>query len=374
MSGLKRAAAAVAGNPIVDDLGATFVWDGAGDPPVVAGSWSDWDPARALHMHAVNGNWEARLEVSADAYAEYRFYRGGHPLRDPRNHARVDNGVDGRNHQFWMPRATRRAIEHAYRRDVPRGTVTRGRIDLGWLAAPPQRRRAAFYLPSDPDGDGDEAIRRALPLLLVLDGIDYLRRGKLARILDALIADRRMAPVAAVFLDNSGETRVAEYAANDLTLAALADVAVPAAMEQLGIAAQQVPGGRGRATILGSSLGGLMALHAGVRRPDVFGSVIAQSTSAMLEDIPMDGSTLPAIRLTTLALLEATEPPPIRLWLDVGDLEGLAPSNDRLAAMLTERGLDLRYRRYPGGHDHTSWAESLVDALPAMFPPVESLE
>lgn len=37
--------------------------------------------------------------------------------------------------------------------------------------------------------------------------------------------------------------------------------------------------------------------------------------------------------------------------------------------MFTRRGFDLTYSRYPGGHDQTSWAESLVDALPAMFPP-----
>jgi enterochelin esterase-like enzyme len=354
-------------NPVVDDRGATFTWNGRGDPPIVVGSWSDFDVDRGVPMQPADGGWRARVEIPADAYVEYGFYRDGRPLQDRRNHDRVDNGVGGTNHRFWMPYASRRAIALARRGGVARGLVERGRLDLTWLAAPPERRKAAFYLPA-PAAD-DKELRRALPLLLVLDGIDYLRRGRLARILDSLIADGRMAPVAVLFLDNSGETRPLEYAANDFILAALADVAVPAAVDRLGIGPQHVSGGRGRATILGSSMGGLMAIHSGLRRPDVFGSVIAQSTSAMLEELPIGASGLPPIRMTTFALLEATEPPPIRLWLDVGDLEALARQNDRLAAMLVERGLDCTYRRYPGGHDQTSWAESLVDALPAMFPP-----
>lgn len=312
------------------------------------------------------GTWEARLEMQADAYAEYRLYRSDRVVADPGNRDRIDNGFHGRNQRFWMPRATRRA-EQLIRRDVPRGHVTRAKVDLGWLSAPPSRRRVAFYLPDVAAHDTE--IRRSLPLLVVLDGLDYLRRGGLAEMLDALIADGSIAPVAALFVDNAGPGRPSEYMANDFTLASLADICVPAAVEELGLETQHAAVGPGRAAILGSSLGGLMALHAGVRRPDVFGRVIAQSTSAMLEEVPLRDSSVPAIRLTTLALLEATPPPPVRLWLDVGDLEDLAPSNDRLAAMLTRRGLDLTYRRFPGGHDHTSWAESLVDALPAMFPP-----
>jgi enterochelin esterase family protein len=295
--------------------------------------------------------------------------RGEDVLPDPLNRDTVDNGVDGRNHRFWMPLATRRAIGLARRR-VARGAVRRASLDLGWLAAPPNRRRAALYLPHAALRDAQ--LRRELPILLVLDGLEYLGRGRLARTLDALIADGQMAPVAAVFVDSADGARATEYAANDFTVASLADVAAPWAVEQLGLAPQRVPDGLGRATILGSSLGGLMALHAGVRRPDVFGRVIAQSTSAMLYDLSVGAFSVPQIRLTTLALLELTKPPPIRLWLDVGELEGLAEPNDRLSALLAERGFDLTYRRFPGGHEHTSWAESLVDALPAIFPPAGS--
>lgn len=363
---LQRVTAA-ASNPTVDDRGATFTWRGAEPAPVVIGSWCNWDEERGLRLRQAGGAWTGRVDLPADAYVEYALLRDGAKVPDPRNPATVDNGVGSRNHRFWMPQARRRALALARRR-VQRGSVTHGTVNLGWLAAPPLDRRMALYVPHA--AVSEPARRRELPLLVVLDGLDYLRRGGLARILDALIGAGAMAPVAACFIDDAGPARAAEYAANDFTLAVIAELVVPAAIERLGLAPQSASdGAAGRAAILGSSLGGLMAVHAGVRRPDLFGRVIAQSTAALVEDLTVMGGVLPPIRSTLLALIEATPAPPIRLWLDVGSLEDLVEQNDRMTTILARRGFDFVYRRYPGGHDQTSWAESLVDALPAMFPP-----
>jgi enterochelin esterase-like enzyme len=54
--------------------------------------------------------------------------------------------------------------------------------------------------------------------------------------------------------------------------------------------------------------------------------------------------------------------------LDVGRLEGLAGPVDALAQELRQRAWDITYRPFPAGHNQTGWAESLIDALPAMFP------
>jgi enterochelin esterase family protein len=134
---------------------------------------------------------------------------------------------------------------------------------------------------------------------------------------------------------------------------------VPTAVERLGLGPQEAPdpGAPGRATILGSSMGGLMALHAALRRPELFGAAIAQSVAAF-----------PDIELSTMLLVRHLDPPPIRIWQDAGDHEWLAAANDDLARLLRDRGYDATYGRQPGGHDQTSWVESLVDALPAMFP------
>ena len=352
------------GSPLVGEDGATFVWAGDGPPPVVFGDWCNWEAGAGVRLERADGGWAAHLALPPDAYVEYALVQRGRRVADPLNTHRVDNGFDKWNEQLWMPRAAHR-LEALRASDVPAGSLTGGRVRLPFLAAPPRERRLDLYLPA-PDLAPDP---RALPLLLVLDGPDYLERGLLHRTLDALIAERRMAAVAAAFVANASEGRAIEYGASDFTLAVLADVVVPAAEQRLGLAPQRSASGPGRACIVGSSLGGLMALHAVARRPDVFGMSIAQSTSAMLGELPVPGGSIPAVKLTTLALIEAGPPSPARLWLDAGDLEPLAEPNDRLAALLEGRGWDVTYRRQHGGHNQTSWAEALVDALPAMFPP-----
>jgi enterochelin esterase family protein len=339
------------GTPLVDADGATFVWLGRGIPPRVVGDWNGWDRRAALRLRRADGAWIGRVALPRDAYVEYGLLRTGRQLRDPHNPVRTPNGVGGLNHAFWMPDATRRAIQ-LRDGDAPAGRVVRGTITLDGRMPPPRRRRFDLYLPHG------AAEARQLPLLVVLDGSDYLDRGRLDRTLDGLIAAGDMAPIAVAFLEDAGEARPSEYGASDLTLSALTERVVPAAVRRLGLPSPAVEGGVGRAAILGSSLGGVMALHAAVRRPDVFGVAIIQSCAVGWG------------REWTTEVLARTQPPtPARLWLDVGLLEPLAGPVEDLASRLVERGNQVTFRPFPAGHSQPGWAESLVDALPAMFPP-----
>ena len=337
----------------IEPGGVTFRWRGPASNVAVVGDWCDWMPERSLAMVPRRRTWVAGLDLPANAYVEYAFLVDGLRVPDPDNRHRIANGVGGTNSQLWMPQAPRRALE-LRRRRVPRGTVRSGHVELGWMSAAPSRRRLDLYLPA---GDRDRA---GLPLLLVLDGPDYLRRGRLDRTLDALIHDGRMAPVAAAFLGNAGRSRGIEYAASDFALHGLATEVVPVAVERLGLRAQGGAGeiAPGRVTILGSSMGGLMALHAAVRRPDVFGRAIVQSCGA-IDDL----------NFTVLDWIRVSAPPPVRIWQDAGDYEWLAAANDDLAALLRDRGYDTRYRRGAHGHNQVSWNEMLVDALPWTIPP-----
>lgn len=350
--------------PKIDAHGVAFEWAGQAHQVVVTGTWCDWRADAALPLRrGRGGTWTGHLDLPQEAYVEYRLMVDGEPIPDPSNPDATYNGIDGNNNQLWMPAASRRAPGLISRRG-PRGEVRRGHLTLGWLAAAPKRRRFDLYLPPRA---GETIDPQSLPLLVVLDGADYLDRGRLHRILDGLIGLGRMAPVAAAFIDNAGPSRGTEYAGNDFTVATLVNEVVPAAVERLGLGPQEAPDradGResgeradGRAAILGSSMGGWMALHACLRRPQLFGRGILQSVAAF-----------PFIELSTVLLAKHLDPPPVRLWQDAGDYEWLAEANDELGALLVERGYDLTYRRHHGGHDQTSWSESLVDALPAIFP------
>ena len=342
--------------PTIDARGVTFEWAGDAHQVLATGSWCDWraDTSLPLRRHR-DGTWSGHLALPPEAYVEYRLMIDGEPVADPTNEHLVFNGIDGNNNQLWMPAASRRAPGLRSRRG-PRGEIRRGHLTLGWLAATPKRRRFDLYLPP---GTGETVDPASLPLLVVLDGADYLDRGRLHRLMDGLIGLGRMAPVAAAFIDNAGPSRGAEYAGNDFTVATLAAEIVPTAVERLGLAPQEAPDGEsaGRAAILGSSMGGWMALHAVLRRPQLFGRGILQSVAAF-----------PFGELSTVLLARLLDPPPVRLWQDAGDYEWLAGANDELATLLLERGYDLTYQRHHGGHDQTSRNESLVDALPAIVP------
>jgi enterochelin esterase-like enzyme len=339
--------------PVVDEDGVTFTWHGPGSSVSVVGSWCGWQADEALPMERTDDGWAAHLRLARDAYVEYRLLVDGRPEPDPGNRHRVGNGFDGLNQQVWMPDASRRAEALKSRRG-PRGEIRPGQVTLGWLAAAPKRRRLDLYLPPVEVDPSD------LPLLVVLDGPDYLDRGRLDRVLDGLILGGTMAPVVAAFVANAGPSRAIEYLGGDPALASLIEDVVPAAVERAGLAQPSAGDeGPGRAAILGSSAGGVLALHAAVRRPEVFGRAICQSVAAFEDP-----------ELATISLARLGPVSQARIWLDAGDHEWLAGPNDRLAALLVERGYDVAYRRQHGGHDQTSWVESLVDALPALFPPL----
>jgi pullulanase len=121
-------------------------------------------------------------------------------------------------------------------------------------------------------------------------------------------------------------------------------------------------------TLVGSSLGGLMVLHAMTNRSDVFGNGIAMSPSLFWGDraaIQAAKSWSPSTKAN----------PPIRLWIDMGTREGSSEAGrglliegiQELAKILTDRGgkqLQLHVSVVDGAeHRETAWAERLPSAL-----------
>ncbi|MDP9265571.1 MAG: alpha/beta hydrolase-fold protein [Chloroflexota bacterium] len=113
--------------------------------------------------------------------------------------------------------------------------------------------------------------------------------------------------------------------------------------------------------VLGSSLGGLFALYAGLRAPEAFGHVLAQSgTYAMggrdfvVHDLVRHGPTRE-----------------LRIWLDCGTMERLLEGNRRMCALLRERGYAVEYREFHGGHNWTSWRDDVWRGLEWLFPAID---
>ena len=114
----------------------------------------------------------------------------------------------------------------------------------------------------------------------------------------------------------------------------------------------------------GSSLGGLVTVHLGTTRPDVFGRLWVASPSVWWAD-----------RAVLDAVAQAEPAPGQRVWVDVGTGEGRSMVADarRLAEVLVEAGRDpalVRYVEAQGaGHDVAAWRARAPDALRFLFPP-----
>ena len=104
-------------------------------------------------------------------------------------------------------------------------------------------------------------------------------------------------------------------------------------------------------------MGGLMALYAGLRAPAVFGRVLSQSAALYMSK--PDSVVFDLVRHGPI--------PPLRTWMDVGRYEWLLDSNRRMRKLLLERGYDVVYQEYNGGHNYPAWRNQLGQGLEALF-------
>ena len=335
------------GAPLIDGETVTFLWAGK-KAPLLVGDFSDWEDNPIALEKAAPGIWAYLARFPIDAYLEYRFIdpetEAGLP--DRFNARAVPNGLGDTNQFFYMPEArpsplTRRG------RGIPRGTLTRHVLHAENMQVG-DRRTVHLYQP--PTG-------QPCPLVVVYDGNDYLQQGKLTQIVDNLIAQQRIRPIALAMIANHSQARAVEYGCNDTTLNVILAKLLPLAQQKLNlIDPREIPGAY---TVMGASMGGMMALYTGLRAPEVFGQVLAQSGAYRLD------------RFASVVIDLARYAPvaPVKIWMDVGEFEFLLAANREMHALLNERGYHVGYREYPGGHNYTSWRNDLWRGLEALFGP-----
>lgn len=348
------------GNPLIDGRQVTFYWEGEKAPRLIdeLHGWEDGAialkrvPAR-LVPRAERSLWSVSFELPRDAYLEYAFYDPDtdQRLSDPFNARSVDNGLGGWNNFFYMPRGGPTPLTE--RQDgIKHGTVTRHMVETAFLVDEGLREVHLYKPPS----------RRRVPLLIVYDGTDYLERGRLAHIVDNLIAEKRIRPIAMAMLQNGGPYRSLEYACSDATINWLDRVILPLAGEHLNLVdIKRSPGAYG---VLGASFGGLMSMYTGLRMPEIFGKVLCQSSV-----FGLDGRDFAAVDLVR----HRQGSDQLDIWMEVGKLdvdklEPLLDDNRRMQPILKEKGYRVRYREFSGGHNFTAWRDEVWRGLEALFP------
>lgn len=337
------------GTPVIENDSATFLREGK-KPPTLLGDFTDWeDGAPALMRKIAPRLWAYTLPLPADAYIEYAFLDGAEHLPDPFNPRLVSNGMGKYNHWFGMPAYAPTPLARR-KPGIARGVVTRHRLATQGMALG-QERTVWLYRPELPPGASAEPY----PLLVVWDGREFLRQASLAALLDNLIAQRRIRPVALALLDHGRQARFVEYACSEATLCFLQEALLPLARRELNLLdTGSHPGAFG---VMGASMGGVMSLFAGMRMPQIFGRVLSLSGAF----------TLYGRDAVVYDLARAGAADALKIWMNVGRFEWLLDTNRRMSDLLHGQSLPLQYRETNAGHNYTAWRDDLWRGLEFLF-------
>lgn len=232
-----------------------------------------------------------------------------------------------------------------------------------WLTAPGGAGRSVRRPPEPVQGPADRTLwvttppdygaehAPDAPVLLVLDGEVWLRRGHVLDSVAALAATGRIRPPVVVHVDNGPpERRLTELSIDSGMADELALEIVPWLRSRHPVSARPTD-----VLVVGQSLGGLTALKTLIDHSHTVGAAIAQSSSLW-----QDGM---------IERLRASGPGERRLWLEVGTREPvLMEPHRRLYDELASGPVEVvAYVEFEGGHDAACWRGGIGDALAVLL-------
>jgi len=318
--------------------------------------WFMPDPLRSLDARSPE-EWE-QLE---------RRWRGERFLvPDPLNrHVRrhfadpLDPATEEPGHSVLkMPSAPRPSVDAAHQ--VRGGAITAHRFDSDLLAEP---RTVWVYTPAAEvaGSDGYDA-------LVMFDGHRALDEMGMPAILDELSASGRIRPTVAVFIESLFDYRHIELPRHEPFAEFLAMELMPWLQSEY-----RVTDDPARTTLAGASFGGLAASFAALRHPERFGNVLSQSGGYWWEPVDLEERYIaPEERRGGWHATAFEDSPrlPVRFHLDVGMLEGgsgagtdLLGEVRRFRDVLADRGYELTYHEFNGGHAWACWRASFAAGL-----------
>ena len=241
----------------------------------------------------------------------------------------------------------------------------------------PQDRDIIVYLPPG----YDESERRRYPVFYLHDGQNLFdeetafcgQEWRADETAEQLIRDGIIQPVILVGIYNTGVNRIDEYTPTPDShghsggkARLYGDMIVEDLKPFIDAEYRTAPGPENTA-MGGSSLGGLVTLYLGLRRPDIFGKLAVLSPSVWWN------------RGVILRIIRDLPPLPSRprLWVDIGTAEGRYPHSilrdtRNLREVLCRKGwrdgVDLAYVEDDGAlHNEAAWGRRMPSVLQFLF-------
>jgi enterochelin esterase family protein len=331
-------------SPMVEDSTVHFLYHGKAKHVTIPSDLNGWNPsADSMKQVPGTGLFYLTSHPGGASRFEYKLVVDSVWMTDPLN-KRLAIGGYGPNSEIWMPGYV------PPEEIVPRQGIQHGILDTIWFKSALLGRThpVYIYLPASYQPRGVP-----YPSIWVTDGGEYLTLGLMLNVLDNLIADGRISPVVAVFVDPRTDprdagtsTRMYDYTMKDTLVNALADELRSRLIKKYNLSMRA-----SETAVMGASLGGLTATFAGFQRPEVFGVVAAQSPSYWWADEAI------------LALVQKKEKTDIRIYIDTGTIRDAKDESRKMKAILESKGYEIAYAEYPEGHNWVNWRSRLDEIL-----------
>jgi enterochelin esterase family protein len=301
--------------------------------------------------------------LSEDPKAEEAFWKQNPARTDPLNRTSLAELPDAPS-EPWLKRVpgVSSAISSVFEKALPARQVDELKIKSEILK---EERTYGLYLPPTYDPNGEPC-----RLLVMFDGngCNHARGNPfpVPVILDNLIADKTIPPLAAVFVFQS-DSRNKELACSEAFADFIAKELVPKVQSDYNVS--EVPE---HTIVSGLSLGGLMSAYCSFRHPGVFGNVLSLSGSYQwcpgMFERTMAADAEPGWLTREFA---TSKKAPVRFYIAAGRFENFFPysllgENRRLRDVLRAKSYSVDYREFSGGHHPVCWRGPFVEGLIAL--------
>ncbi len=342
--------------PIVDDKDVTFVYRGPADAVNLRCWVSGMDTAQPLQQLADTDLWAATVEWPKGSRVEYKFEV-------------IANGVsqlilDPLNPVIAHDPFGANSVCQAFGYERPQWTLPDPDARQGSLQtlrlqskAFNDDRKIQVYLPAT------FRKNRRYPLLIVHDGLDYLRYAELKVVLDNLTHSLAIPSMVVVMTQSSD--RLNEYAGDDRHAAFLAEDLLPFIANRFPLLDEVRARG-----ILGASFGGVAALHAAWKYPNLYGNLLLQSGSFAFSDLGRHKRSEvfdPVVRFMN-TFREQPDWPADKIYMSCGVYESLIYENRSLVPRLQAQGIEVRFEEVRDAHNWENWRDRLRSGLSWLFP------
>lgn len=342
--------------PSVDGSNITFVYRGEAEAVYLRCWVSGLDTAQPFEKLKSGDLWAATIELPKGSRVEYKL----EVVRDGKSELILDplNPVIAED-----PFGANSVCQAAGYR-IPKWTKQNPESHPGSLhvvglpsTAFGGERELQVYLPAT------FRKNRKYPLLIVHDGIDYLRYADFQNVLDNLIHRLEIPPMI-VALTQSHD-RLVEYHGNDRHAAFIANDLLPFMQQHFPL--RDRPESR---CLMGASFGGVASLHAAWKHPDLFGNLLLQSGSFAFSDLGRHhrGPVFDPVVEFMNAFRADSVRPASRVFMSCGMYESLIYENRSLVPHLLQKNVDVRFEEARDAHNWQNWRDRLRIGLSWVFP------